>query len=145
MTQVEERLSSLFDELVPMEGKAATVAGEIVRAINRLAYRNYNDGDHVGVGYGRETCNPAARYLAEKCGRPALEALDSIWGVIDDDLYDRGLARLEAAVLDFLDANPGLRELRNEEDMWDYCDAEEDVDRDDDEGDYDEYEEDWEW
>lgn len=76
---------------------------------------------------------------------PALEALDSIWGVIDDDLYDRGLARLEAAVLDFLDANPGLRELRNEEDMWDYCDAEEDVDRDDDEGDYDEYEEDWEW
>ena len=40
--------------------------------------------------------------------------------------------------------NPGLRELQNEEDMWDYFDAEEDVDRDDDENDYDEYEEDWE-
>lgn len=139
MTQVEERLSSLFDEFVPMEGKAATVAGEIVRAINRLAFRNYNDGDHVGVGYGRETCNPAARYLMEKCGRPALETLDSIWGMIDDDLYDKGLARLEDAVLEFLDANPGLRQLKNEEDMMDYCDATEDVDRND-----DEYEEDWE-
>ena len=82
MTPTEKRISALFEELVPASGKAATVAGEIVRAINRLAYRNYNDGDHVGVGYGRETCNPAARYLMEKCGRPALEALDGIWTMI---------------------------------------------------------------
>lgn len=28
--------------------------------MNRISYRNWNDGDHIGVGYGRETCNPAA-------------------------------------------------------------------------------------
>ena len=67
-TTAEKRLNQLFDELVPARGAAKTVAGEIVRAISRIGYRNYNDGDHIGVGYGNETCNPAARYLSAKCG-----------------------------------------------------------------------------
>ena len=60
-------LEELFDQLVPEIGSAETVAGEIVRAICQIGYRCYNDGDHLGVGYGRETCNPAGRYLAKKC------------------------------------------------------------------------------
>ena len=52
-----KKLSRMFDEHVPMSGKADTVGGEIVRAISRIGYRWWNDGDHIGVGYGNETCN----------------------------------------------------------------------------------------
>ena len=63
LTSNEQRINELFEELVPPQGKAGTVAGEIIRAVCRIHYRNWNDGDHIGVGYGRETCNAAARYL----------------------------------------------------------------------------------
>ena len=53
-----DRVNTRFEELVPLEGKADTLAGEIVRAISRIGYRFYNDGDQVGVGYGKQTCNP---------------------------------------------------------------------------------------
>ena len=54
MTTAEQKINALFSELVPVSGKADTVAGEIVRAVSRISYRNYNDGDHIGVGYGKE-------------------------------------------------------------------------------------------
>lgn len=54
MTTAEQKINALFSELVPASGKADTVAGEIVRAVSRIGYRNYNDGDHIGVGYGKE-------------------------------------------------------------------------------------------
>ena len=43
------RVNTKFEELVPLEGKADTLAGEIIRAISRIGYRFYNDGDLVGV------------------------------------------------------------------------------------------------
>ena len=137
MTALEIRISGLFDELVPMKGKADTVAGEIARAINRIVYRNWNDGDHLGVGYGRETCNPAGRYLAAKCGPEVEKAVSALWGVELDETYDKELDALMQAVLDYLDGHPELRTTKNTEDMWDYRDRHEDVDSDDDE------EEDW--
>ena len=68
MITAEQKINALFAELVPASGKADTVAGEIVRAVSRIGYRNYNDGDHIGVGYGKQTCNPAARYLIKNGG-----------------------------------------------------------------------------
>lgn len=134
--ETEAKLSALFDELVPMSGKADTAAGEIVRAISRIGYRNYNDGDHIGVGYGRETCNPAARYLAKNAGDEVAADISDIWGVYDDDRYDAILVDLEADVLAYLEAHPELKSTPNHEDMFDYQDKYEDVD--------DEYdEEDW--
>ncbi len=56
MTQNEERINGFFEELVPVKGKCESLAGEIIRAIARIGYRYYNDGDMVGVGYGKETC-----------------------------------------------------------------------------------------
>lgn len=128
LTATENKLTELFEELVPTSGKAATVAGEIVRAINRIAYRNYNDGDHIGVGYGRETCNPAARYLAAKCDREVTSLISAIWGIENDKAYDLILAQLEAAVIGYLEQHPDLKAVENHEDMFDYRDADEDVD-----------------
>ena len=121
----EEKINALFEELVPVSGKAATVAGEIIRAISRIGYRNYNDGDHLGVGYGRETCNPAGRYLAAKCDDRIAKLISDIWGEEDDGYYEKGLAELENAILEYLEQHPELKEAENTEDMWDYRDSDE--------------------
>lgn len=137
MTATEKKLGELFEELVPASGKAATVAGEIVRAMMRISYRNWNDGDHIGVGYGRETCNPAARYLAAKCGEEISSLVYAAWGIENDKAYDLILEQLEAAVLGYLERNPELKAAENREDMFNYRDADEDVDTyDEDEDEY---------
>ena len=128
MKATEKKLGELFEELVPASGKAPTVAGEIVRAINRISYRNWNDGDHIGVGYGRETCNPAARYLGAKCGEEVASLISAIWGIENDKAYDLILGQLEAEVVKYLERNPELKAAENREDMFDYRDADEDVD-----------------
>ena len=128
MTKIEERINALFEELVPQTGKSDTVAGEIIRAISRLGYRNYNDGDHLGIGYGRETCNPAGRYLAAKGDLEIARQVWDAWGIIDDKIYDKHLARLEEAVVAYIDKHPELRMLENTEDMWDYRNEDEDQD-----------------
>lgn len=140
MTTLENKINALFEELVPARGKADTVAGEIIRAVSRIGYRNYNDGDHIGVGYGKETCNPAARYLGEVAGSAVQQAVLDMWGVRDDDRYDRLLEALEEKVLAFLDEHPELKGKPNTEDMFDYRDEREDEDDEDDDEDD---EEDW--
>lgn len=137
----QDKINALFEELVPASGKAESVAGEIVRAICRIGYRNFNDGDHLGIGYGRETCNPAGRFLAAKCSPEVARLVQDAWGVYDDDAYDKALEKLEKAVLDYIEAHPELKETQNEEDMWDYRDEYEDVDRDDEEEEDDYYDE----
>ncbi len=134
ITTIEEKLNGMFEDLVPASGKADTLAGEIVRAICRIGYRSYNDGDHLGVGYGKQTCNPAGRFLAKKCDDRVARCVGDAWGIRDDDAYDEALERLEIAVCDYLDAHPELRETPNSEDMWDSRDRYEDVD--DEEDDY---------
>lgn len=120
MTAAEKKIEVLFEELVPASGKADTVAGEIVRAVSRIAYRNYNDGDHIGIGYGNETCNPAARYLGKVVGGRVQQAIIDMWGVGDDDRYDKAVEALEEVVLEYLEQHPELKTTANSEDMWDY-------------------------
>ena len=138
MTALEQRINALFEELVPASGKADTVAGEIIRAVSRITYRNYNDGGHVGVGYGNETCNPAARYLGEVAGSHVQQAVIDMWGVADDDRYNKAVENLEEKVLAYLDEHPELKTTPNTEDMWDYIDRFEDRDDSEDEAEEDE-------
>jgi hypothetical protein len=63
---VFDELSALFKKLVPSNGPAETVEGEMVRAMNRIIYRCYNDGDVIGKGYGKETVDPSAKWLASR-------------------------------------------------------------------------------
>lgn len=148
--EITNKIDALFEELVPASGKADTVAGEIIRAVCRIGYRWFNDGDMVGVGYGKETCNPAARYLAEKAGSRVERAISDMWGdFLPDDIYEKRLQTLNVEVLAFLDLHPELKGQPNSEDMWDYKDEAEDVDDDyeDDEEEYEEedYEDEEDW
>lgn len=131
----DKELNNLFDELVPNSGKASTKAGEIVRAMARLAYRWYNDGDKLGEGYGRETCNPAGRFLCDKL--PEIEqAVIRIWDEYNDDDYEQGLLHVQNYVIDYINANPQLKAEANDEDYLDWRDEDEDVDDTDEDEEY---------
>lgn len=138
MTKNEERINKLFKELVPETGKANSLAGELIRAMSRIAYRFYNDGDQVGIGYGKETCNPAARFLMAKGNKRVSSLATAIWGIYDESAYEDLLDILAGAVADHVEQTPDLRTTPTD-DMWDYR-TDEDVDDDweDEEDDYEE-------
>lgn len=68
---VAEKFEALFDELVPDMGACESVSGEIVRAVARIRYRYYNDGDVANCGYGMETVLPSVSYLIDMPDVPA--------------------------------------------------------------------------
>lgn len=123
---------SLFDALVPMENQAPTFGGEILRAINRIAYRWFNDGDKAGDGYGRETVNPAVRYLRAKLDTFSYRKStfsqivnDFFMLVLDDFVSDAGYQEMIDSLVDeglrFIVDNE-LWEEPNNEDMFEYAD-----------------------
>lgn len=136
--KAEEVNEKLFEELVAASGKSETVAGEIIRAVNRIQYRYWNDGDIAGRGYGRETVNPAVRYLYEMKGEEGSEFYtivnkfrDYLLGeFVHDNEYEKECEKLVEAAIKYV-ADKKLWEQENSEDMWDWRDDEEDVDRDD--------------
>lgn len=139
MTKNEERINKLFKELVPETGKAGSLAGELVRAMSRIGYRFHNDGDMVNIAYGKETCNPAARFLIAKGNAEVSSLTAGLWEIFSEDAYEKVMDILCGAVADYVEQNPDLRNQPTE-DMWDFKDEEEDQDDDWDEEDYDEEE-----
>ena len=97
---------NLRDQYVPACGPAETFGGEIIRAMDRVIYRYFNDGDMVFVGYGNETCNSSYRFLYEK-----IEECADLAGVPNEDAYEKGLVTLAEDVKRFLE---GLS-------VWDFC------------------------
>ena len=129
MTENMKRLDTLFDELVPAEGKADSLAGEMVRAISKIGYRFFNDGDQIGIGYGRETCNPPARFLKNRGDERISTYVTLIWGLCNKDVYEELLDVLVGAVVDYVETHPELRHIETE-DMYDSRNPEEDRDYD---------------
>ena len=143
MTKNEDRINKLFEELVPTSGKADSLAGELVRATARIGYRFFNDGDMVNQGYGKETCNPAARFLIAKVNAEISSLTVALWEIFSEDAYEKVLDTLEGAVADYIKQNPDLRSQPTK-DMWDYRDMAEDWDDScDEEEDYDDCEDDY--
>ena len=142
----ETRMNELFEELVPLSGKAESKAGEIVRAASRIGYRWFNDGDMVNHGYGKETCNAAARFLMNNCNHSIEQVLSLMGrdGYISDEDYSDLLEELCEEVILFVDENPSLREVETE-DMYDWFNEDEDRDDSYDEEDEEEFEYDCDW
>ena len=133
MTEEQKKeWAAIEDRLMPGSGKAETVAGEIIRAVDRIWYRWWNDGDKINVGYGRETCNGTARYLEKIRGTdfPA-----EVWGGrLDDDAYTKFTDGLVDEMFAFLKTHPELETTPNSEDSrMDFIDADLDRDVDDEE------------
>lgn len=100
----DEHFNDLRDRLVPACGQAATVAGEIIRAMDRLVYRWFNDGDKPYQGYGNETCNSSYRYLS----RILQDSMPELTGYCTDEEYDEMIFTLEKNVDAFLNNHPNL-------------------------------------
>lgn len=119
----EETLEVLFEDLVPRQGAADTVAGEMVRAMMRVLYRDSNDGDKFFMGYGLETCAGSVTYLAERIDTVAnrvTKMLDEVFRYEDDDRYTEALKGMTEDVIDHIMNNQELIFTPNEEDSRDY-------------------------
>ncbi len=110
-----------FDYLVPSEGKANTVAGEIYRALARIIYRDWNDGDKFYEGYGRETCGSSATYLVQIIDDSRITGMfyDLAEDGADDDTYTNRLTDIKNEIQEYLLNHPELFGELNEDDSRD--------------------------
>ena len=118
--EAEDPLQEAFELLVPDMGKADTVAGEMVRAMMKIMYRDYNDGDVFYEGYGIETCGSAVAYL---CSEDVLfedEFMEIAERRLEDDQYTEALKKVSDKVMNYLYENPKLFSQENDTDMYDY-------------------------
>lgn len=112
----------LFEALVPSRGISDTVAGELIRAVSRITYRDYNDGDKFFAGYGLETCGGSAQYLHDMgFSRQIDSILDDVYRYADNDTaYTEAITNLAIDVANHILDNPELIAELNETDSRDY-------------------------
>lgn len=106
--------NELYTEYVPQEGKASTVAGEILRAAARIYTRYYNDGDVINEGYGKETCNKPAHYLWTMAGARVKRLVNKMKEYDID--YEEHLEMLITEVVNHIKLCP---EMKTESNNWD--------------------------
>jgi len=132
--ELEDRNEPLYNELVPGQGDAETVEGEMLRAINRIVYRFYNDGDKYFQGYGTETAGPAHSFLVN-ANHPLKSAMVKLFDEPSgDNSYERMLKDVLDMILDYIESRQGKYTPNNVGDMFDY-----EPEFEDDEEDYDDY------
>lgn len=103
------KFEELCDKYVPAWGKANTLGGEILRAINRIVYRYYNDGDTIDWYYGGDynLLRACDTFLNMYC--PAYYSLSNI----NELEYEKNLCDRLKKVFDYLVANPNVFEIAN--------------------------------
>lgn len=116
---LEKRNEVLFSKLVPFQGKCETLEGESLRAINRIIYRYYNDGDYWFDGYGIETAGPAESFLRQYCPIDLRPELDASYGC-DDKEYEKQLEIILEKILTYIESR--TQYAPNYQDMHD-CEA----------------------
>ena len=114
--ELEKRNDALYGKLVPGMGKADTKEGEMLRAINRIIYRYYNDGDEYFRGYGTETVGPAHSFLVN-ANTGVRSAMEKIFG--DGTNYEETIQDALEHILSHIEAKQG-KYTPNTEDMFSY-------------------------
>ena len=140
--ELEDRNQPLYDKLVPGQGDAETVEGEMLRAINRIIYRYYNDGDEYFRGYGIETAGPAHSFLVN-ANHPQRAAMKKIFG--DGTDYEQTIKDALDVILDYIESRQGEYTKNTLGGIFDYepeFEEEDDYDDDDYTYDYDDEEDD---
>ena len=129
--ELEDRNEPLYDKLVPGQGDAETVEGEMLRAINRIIYRYYNDGDEYFTGYGIETAGPAHSFLVN-ANHPQRAAMKKIFG--DGTDYEQTIKDALDTILDYIESRQGEYTKNTLGGIFDY-----EPEFEEDEEDYDDY------
>lgn len=124
--ELDKIAEGLSRELIPSTGKAETLGGELLRAIERMIYRYYNDGDVVTKGYGIATCMSSLLYLDDKFKqiKPELNVYQNVvdasykemnFDYSENDKYNDVLYRLLDFIICFIRYNE-IAKMPNEED-----------------------------
>lgn len=114
----------MYDRYVPACGKCNTLGGEILRAINRIIYKFYNDGDTVSRYYS-STYNDS--YGAEKFLYKHVPGYELMRDISYDEItrFEKAACKNLKRVVDYLRKNPALFEVENHEDFLDLSPKEE--------------------
>lgn len=119
----DDRSKELFDLLVPSTGSALTEAGEIIRALNKIGYRYYNDGDMFFEEDAGGAEN-AASFLCQKVDKVedkfqemADKAIDYFY---DNDEYENDLKDIVKHVIDYIFLHEELFQKKNKDDYLKY-------------------------
>ena len=107
--EAQDQIQLIFDAYVPRSGTAKNMGGEYARAMMKILYRWYNDGDRFFEGYGIETCGNAAQLLFNDI--PGADEL--MYDIAEtqrdeDEWYEHKLTELAALVVGYLVKNPGV-------------------------------------
>lgn len=137
--ELEDRNEPLYDKLVPGQGDAETVEGEMLRAINRIAYRFYNDGDKYFEYYGTETAGPAHSFLVN-ANHPLRSAMRKILDEPSGDAsYERMIKDALDMILDYIESRRGKYTKNTLGGIYDYEPEFEEEEEEDDYDNYDDY------
>ena len=140
--ELEDRNEPLYDELVPVSGDAETLEGEMLRAINKIIYRYYNDGDKYYEGYGTETAGPAHSFLIN-ANHPLKAMMNKLFReFVSDSEYKKMLNDILKAILDHIESKQGEYTKNTLGGIFDYEPEFED-DEEDYEYDYDDEDDDY--
>jgi len=122
--QASDVLDMVFDTgIVPSSGKADTKAGEIIRAMMRVIYRYYNDGDKFFEGYGLETAAPSIAYLIDTIDEVATyvgNMMERLYDYDSDAKYNDAIETLADICLHHIQAHFDELMDPNEEDSRDW-------------------------
>mgnify|MGYP003680093869 CR=1 FL=1 len=131
---LDDRNQPLYDELVAGSGKSDTMEGEMLRAINRIVYRYYNDGDEYTTGYGTETVGPAHSFLVN-ANTGVRSAMNMIFK--NGTNYEETIEDALEHILSHIEAKQGKYTKNTAGDMFDYdAEFEDDTYEEDDYDDY---------
>ena len=131
---LDDRNQPLYDELVAGSGKSDTMEGEMLRAINRIVYRYYNDGDEYTTGYGTETVGPAHSFLVN-ANTGVRSAMNMIF--TNGTNYEETIEDALEHILSHIEAKQGKYTKNTAGDMFDYdAEFEDDTYEEDDYDDY---------
>lgn len=129
------KLMEPLSEYIPDRGKADTVGGEMTRAVERIGYRWFNDGDNVGSwelyeGYGQydiPSVTSAAAYILDEyrsfgpLGSRLKDVVeDLVYNDLTDSVYERTLVELCEVARAIFDKSPEIFKKGNNEDMFDH-------------------------
>lgn len=112
---IQDRYNELFKKLVPVRGDCETYGGEALRAVTRLAFRWYNDGDKVFYWDEGDpsTVNSSWRWLKENLNwhQGIIDILDDLEdNSYNDTKYSQFLDQLTMAIVAAID-DPGNKEF----------------------------------
>jgi hypothetical protein len=98
---LSEALTNLEDRFIPPKGRASTPHGEAIRAISRLNYEYFNNGNCNAAEINKETC--------PTCDGDGYEVID--WEAEEEETRDCSVCDGDCYIVDGMDIDPFYEDL----------------------------------